>query len=118
MGYLSLAKLEVNLPNVTCNSVSVAFTTNTNTQCRMDTGSFTDCKSPYRESGLHEGLHTVTIKTSDGLRQESVSFMISGLYIHTCLHTYMPTYIYTYAHIHACMHTHIQTCVYKANYTV
>ena len=91
-----------------CDSVSVAFTTNTNTQCQMDTGSFTDCKSPYRQSGLHGGLHTVTVRTSDGLNQESVSFMISGLYIHTCM----------YACIHTYMHAYKHTSVYKANYTV
>ena len=115
MGYLSLAKLEVHLPNVTCNSVSVAFTTNTDTQCRMDTGSFTDCKSPYHESGLHGGLHTVTIKTSDGLRQESVSFIISGLYVCTCLHTYMPTY-FMYAYMHTYKRMYIKLTILYSTY--
>ena len=73
-----LAQLEVNLPTVTCDSVSVSFTTNANTQCKLDSGSFTDCKSPYHRSGLHGGQHTITVKTSDGLNQESVSFTVPG----------------------------------------
>ena len=73
-----LAQLEVNPPTVTCDSVSVTFTTNGDTQCQLDSGSFTDCKSPYHQSGLHGGKHTITIKTSDGINQESVSFTAPG----------------------------------------
>ena len=83
-----LAQLEVNPPTVTCDSVSVTFTTNGDTQCQLDSDSFTDCKSPYHQSGLHGGKHTITIKTSDGISQESVSFTVTGsvcMYLCVCV---------------------------------
>ena len=83
-----LAQLEVNPPTVMCDSVSVTFTTNGDTQCQLNNGSFTDCKSPYHRSGLHGGKHTITIKTSDGLNQESVSFTVPGS-LNKCVYIYV-----------------------------
>lgn len=56
----------------------MSFTTNGNTRCQLDSGPFTDCKSPYRRSRLHGGRHNITITTSDGLQKKSVSFTVPG----------------------------------------
>ena len=67
---------------VTCGEVTVQFTANGETQCRLDSGSFTGCTSPYHQSGLHGGQHVITVRTSDGrdgYKQDSVSFHVSGM---------------------------------------
>lgn len=78
----TIAQLDISTPVVTCGDVSVQFTANGDTQCRLDSGFFTDCASPYRQSGLHGGQHVITIRTSDGrdgYKQDSVSFHMSGM---------------------------------------
>lgn len=75
-----LAQLNVNPPIVSCDAVSVTFITNSDTQCQLDSNSFTDCKSPYHQSGLSRGVHSIRIKIPDGVIQRFVSFTIPGSY--------------------------------------
>ena len=78
-------ELNINPPVVDCDTVTIIFSSNGRTQCQLDHRYFTYCKSPYHQSGLRRGKHTVTIRTTDGLggyKQKSVTFtIILGMYI-------------------------------------
>ena len=74
-----LVELKINSPIVDCDTVTVTFSSNGRTQCQLDNRYFTYCSSPYRQSGLLAGEHTITIKTTDGgggYEQKSVKFTI------------------------------------------
>ena len=72
-------ELVISPPVVDCDTVTVSFSSNGRTQCQLDHRYFTDCQSPYRQSGLRGGKHTVTIRATDGRDhyiQDSVTFNI------------------------------------------
>ena len=91
-------ELNFNSPIVDCDTVTVTFSSNGRTQCQLDYGDFTYCKSPYRQSGLRGGEHTVTIRITDGrggYEQKSVTFtIILGKYVGTYLIIVIHLYIY------------------------
>ena len=72
-------ELVISPPVVDCDTVTIFFSSNGKTQCQLDRRYFTDCQSPYRQSGLRGGKHTVTIRATDGRGQyiqDSVMFNI------------------------------------------
>ena len=74
-----LVELNINSPIVDCDTVTVTFSSNGRTQCQLNNRYFTYCRSPYRQSGLRGGEHTITIRTTDGrggYKQKSVTFTI------------------------------------------
>lgn len=79
-------ELNVSRPVVDCDTVKIAFSSNgRRAQCQLDNRYFTYCSSPYRQSGLRGGKHTVTIRATDGrgrYKQKSVTFIIVlGMFI-------------------------------------
>ena len=65
------------------NSVKVSYTSSLPTQCRLDWGSFEYCKSPYQQSNLKPGRHTLVVRNTGKTgcqQQNSVYFYIAGLY--------------------------------------
>jgi len=76
----NLVKLNVSLPVIDCDKLKIAFSSNgKRTQCQLDHGYFRYCSSPYSQSGLRGGKHTVTIRATDGhggYKQKSVTFII------------------------------------------
>ena len=72
-------------------SVKVSYTSSLPTQCRLDWGSFEYCKSPYQQSNLKPGRHTLVVRNigKTGCQQQnSVYFYIAGLYVIILLHVY------------------------------
>ena len=72
-------ELNISPPVVDCDTVTITFSSNGRTQCQLDQRYFTYCKSPYHQSGLRSGKHTVTIRTTDGhggYKQKTVTFTI------------------------------------------
>ena len=65
---------------IDCDTVKIAFSSNgKRTQCKLDHRYFRYCSSPYSQSGLRGGRHTVTIRATDGhdeYKEESVTFII------------------------------------------
>jgi hypothetical protein len=45
----------------------------TDIQCRLDGGPFEACTSPWSESGLNGGLHTWTIRVTDGAGNDTIT---------------------------------------------
>ena len=83
--FLFSVELNISPPVVDCDTVTITFSSNGRTQCQLDQRYFTYCKSPYHQSGLRSGKHTVTIRTTDGrggYKQKTVTFtIILGIYI-------------------------------------
>ena len=72
-------ELVISPPVVDCDTVTISFSSNGRTQCQLDRRYFTECQSPYHQSGLRGGKHTVTIRATDGrgqYKQDSVTFNI------------------------------------------
>lgn len=72
-------ELVVGPPVVDCDTVTISFSSNGRTQCQLDHRYFVNCKSPYSQSGLRGGKHTVTIRATDGrggYKQKTVTFTI------------------------------------------
>ena len=70
-------------PQVSYDSVKVSYISSLPTQCRLDWGSFEYCKSPYQQSHLKPGRHTLVVRNTGktGCQQHnSVYFYIAGLY--------------------------------------
>lgn len=77
--FVKLVELDVSRPVIDCDTVKISFSSNGRTQCQLDDGSFTNCNSPYSQSGLRQGEHTVIIRVTDGrggYKQQSVTFTI------------------------------------------
>ena len=73
--------LQINSPSVTDNSVELYFISSAPTQCRLDQYDYIPCQSPYRQSNLKSGQHTITVRATDkaGCQQEdSTTFYIAG----------------------------------------
>jgi len=74
-------QLHINSPLVTDNLVQLYFTSSAPTQCRLNQYHYAPCQSPYKQSNLKSGQHTITIQATDkaGCQQEdSVTFYIAG----------------------------------------
>ena len=72
-------ELKIGSPVVDCDTVTISFSSNGRTQCQLDNRYFTYCQSPYRQSSLHGGKHTVAIRATNGrgdFKQDSVTFTI------------------------------------------
>ena len=63
------------------NSVKIYYTSLLPTQCRLDRGTFEYCQSPYQQSNLKPGRHTLVVRNTgktECQEQNSVSFYIRG----------------------------------------
>jgi len=70
-------------PQVSYNYVKIHYTSSLPTQCRLDWGTFEYCKSPYQQSNLKPGRHTLVVRNTEKIEcqeQNSVSFYIRGLH--------------------------------------
>ena len=72
----------IGAPKVSYNSVKIYYTSSLSTQCRLDWGTFEYCKSPYQQSNLKPGRHTLAVRNTGKTgcqEQNSVSFYIRGI---------------------------------------
>jgi len=81
--FINVAPIEfIGSPQVSYDSVKIFFTSSSSTQCRLDMGFYEYCKSPYYQSNLKPGKHTLVVRNTDKSgcqEQSSTYFYITGL---------------------------------------
>ena len=76
---LSLALIKfIGTPQVYDDSVKISYTSSLPTECSLDQGSYEYCTSPYQQSNLKPGTHSLVVKTTECHGQNSVHFYVSG----------------------------------------